>query len=378
LKNETLELAKALIARRSVTPADAGCQQLIIDRLAPLGFKPEVLVCGDVTNLWIRHGSAAPLVVLAGHTDVVPTGPIEKWHSDPFVPTIREGKLYGRGAADMKTSIAAFVTAAERFVAAHPGHPGSVALLITSDEEGPSVDGTVRVVEELKRRNEGIDYCIVGEPSSVRVFGDTIKNGRRGSLTGRLTVQGVQGHVAYPERVKNPVHLAAPALAELAGAEWDKGNAYFPPTTFQISNIHAGTGAQNIVPGSLQVDFNLRFSTESTPETLKGRVQEILGRHGLEFDIAWTLGGKPFLTERGKLVETLTRVVRQVSGVTPDINCTGGTSDGRFISDICPQVAEFGPVNRSIHKVNEAVALAEIEPLTEIYRQALVELTGAR
>ena len=378
MKNETLELAKALIARRSVTPADAGCQQLIIDRLAPLGFKPEVLVCGDVTNLWIRHGTAKPLVVLAGHTDVVPTGPIEKWHSDPFVPTIREGKLYGRGAADMKTSIAAFVTAAERFVAAHPGHPGSVALLITSDEEGPSVDGTVRVVEELKRRNEGIDYCIVGEPSSVRVFGDTIKNGRRGSLTGRLTVQGVQGHVAYPERVKNPVHLAAPALAELASAEWDKGNAYFPPTTFQISNIHAGTGAQNIVPGSLQVDFNLRFSTASTPETLKARVKEILERHGLEFDIAWTLGGKPFLTERGRLVETLTRVVRQVSGVTPDINCTGGTSDGRFIFDICPQVAEFGPVNRSIHKVNEAVALAEIEPLAEVYRLALEALLVSR
>ena len=378
MKNETLELAKALIARKSVTPADAGCQQLIIERLAPLGFKPEVFACGDVTNLWIRHGTAKPLVVLAGHTDVVPSGPIEKWHSDPFVPTIREGKLYGRGAADMKTSIAAFVTAAERFVAAHPGHPGSVALLITSDEEGPSVDGTVRVVEELKRRNETIDYCIVGEPSSAQVFGDTIKNGRRGTLTGRLAVEGIQGHVAYPHRAKNPVHLVAPAIAELVATEWDKGNAYFPPTTFQISNIHAGTGAQNIIPGQALVDFNFRFSTESTPGGLQARVRGILERHGLDFALDWTLGGKPFLTERGKLVETLATVVKQVSGVTPDINCTGGTSDGRFIFDICPQVAEFGPVNRSIHKVNEAVALEEIEPLAEVYRLALEGLLVSR
>jgi succinyl-diaminopimelate desuccinylase len=378
LKNETLELAKALIARKSVTPADEGCQQLLIDRLLPLGFTPEVMVHGEVTNLWIRHGTGKPLVVLAGHTDVVPSGPLEKWHSDPFVPTIREGKLYGRGAADMKTSIAAFAVAAERFVAAHPAHPGSVALLVTSDEEGPSVDGTVRVVDELKRRGESIDYCIVGEPSSSKVFGDTIKNGRRGSLTGRLTVQGVQGHVAYPERAKNPVHLAAPALAELAQARWDEGNAYFPPTTFQVSNIHAGTGAQNIVPGALQVDFNFRFSTESTPGSLQARVKEILDRHGLDWNVAWTLGGKPFLTERGHLVETLARVVKQVSGVTPEVNCTGGTSDGRFIFDICPQVAEFGPVNRSIHKVNEAVALEEIEPLAEVYRLALEGLLVSR
>ena len=320
MKNETLELAKALIRRKSVTPADAGCQQLIIERLAPLGFKPEVFACGEVTNLWIRHCTAKPLVVLAGHTDVVPSGPVEKWHSDPFEPTIREGKLYGRGAADMKTSIAAFVTAAERFVAAHPGHPGSVALLITSDEEGPSIDGTVRVVEALKRRNETIDYCIVGEPSSAQVFGDTIKNGRRGTLTGRMSVEGIQGHVAYPHRAKNPVHLAAPAIAELAAAEWDQGNAHFPPTTFQVSNIHAGTGAQNIIPGQVRVDFNFRFSTESTPEGLRARVHEILDRHGLDYTIDWTLGGKPFLTERGKLVETLAAVVKQVSGVTPDIN----------------------------------------------------------
>jgi len=378
LTNETLELAKALIRRRSITPADEGCQQLIIDRLAPLGFVAEVLVCGEVTNLLIRHGTARPLVVLAGHTDVVPPGPLDKWLSDPFEPTERDGNLYGRGAADMKASIAAFVTAAERFVRDFPAHPGSIALLVTSDEEGPAVDGTVRVVDELKRRGESIDYCIVGEPSSSERFGDTIRNGRRGSLTARLLVHGVQGHVAYPERVKNPVHLAAPALAEMAATEWDAGNEYFPPTSWQVSNIRAGTGAQNIVPGQLQVDFNFRHSTESTPEALKARVKEILDRHGLEYTIDWTIGGRPFLTRRGRLVETLTRVVREVSGATPEVNCAGGTSDGRFIIDICPEVAEFGPVNRSIHKVNEAVAVAEIEPLAEVYRRALVELTGAR
>ena len=374
MKNETLELAKALIRRKSITPADAGCQQLIVDRLVPLGFKAEVFQCGEVTNLWIRHGAARPLVVLAGHTDVVPPGPREKWHSDPFEPTIRDGQLFGRGAADMKTSIAAFVTAAERFVAAHPSHPGSIGLLITSDEEGPSVDGTVRVVEAFKARGETMDYCIVGEPSSTERFGDTIRNGRRGTLTGRLVVNGVQGHVAYPHRVKNPVHLAAPAIAELARAEWDRGNEYFPPTSFQVSNVHAGTGAQNITPGSMQVDFNFRFSTESTPESLQARVKEILGRHGLEYDLAWTLGGKPFLTQRGKLVATLVNAIRKVTGVTPEVNCQGGTSDGRFIIDVCSEVAEFGPVNRSIHKVNEAVALDEIEPLADVYRTAIEDL----
>ena len=377
MKNETLELAQALIRRRSVTPADEGCQQLIVDRLAPLGFRPEVMAHGEVTNLWIRHGDAKPLVVLAGHTDVVPPGPLAQWSSDPFEPTIRDGQLFGRGAADMKTSIAAFVVAAERFVREWPRHRGSLALLVTSDEEGPSVDGTVRVVEELKRRGEAIDYCIVGEPSSAEVFGDTIKNGRRGSLTGRLQVRGVQGHVAYPQRAKNPVHLAAPALAELAATVWDRGNEYFPPTTWQVSNLHAGTGAQNIIPGSLQVDFNFRYSTESTPESLQARVQRILERHGLEYAIDWTLGGRPFLTRRGRLVETLATAVKQVSGVTPEVNCTGGTSDGRFIFDICPEVAEFGPVNRSIHKVDEAVALAEIEPLAEIYRLTIEKLLGA-
>ena len=349
-----------------------------MERLAPLGFRPEVVACGEVTNLFIRHGDAKPLVVLAGHTDVVPPGPIEKWHSDPFEPTIREGKLYGRGAADMKASIAAFVVAAERFVRAHPRHPGSLALLITSDEEGPSVDGTVRVVEALKQRGETIDYCIVGEPSSAQAFGDTIKNGRRGSLTARLVVQGVQGHVAYPHRAKNPVHLAAPALAEMAATTWDAGNEYFPPTTWQVSNIHAGTGAQNIIPGHLQVDFNFRFSTESTPATLEARVRGILDRHGLDYTLQWTLGGNPFLTPRGRLVDTMSRVVREVTGVAPEVNCTGGTSDGRFIIDICPEVVEFGPVNRSIHKVNEAVAVDEIEPLAEVYRRAVEELLVAR
>lgn len=378
MKNETLELAQALIARKSITPEDSGCQQMIIERLEPLGFKAEVFRCNDVVNLWIRHGSTRPVVALAGHTDVVPPGPLEKWHSDPFVPTIRDGNLYGRGAADMKTSIAAFVTAAERFVAAHPSHPGSIALLVTSDEEGPSVDGTVRVVEAFKARGEAIDFCIVGEPSSVERFGDTIKNGRRGSLTGRLTVNGIQGHVAYPHRVKNPVHLAAPAIAEMAKAEWDKGNEFFPPTTFQVSNIHAGTGAQNITPGHVTIDFNFRFSTESTPESLQARVREVLDRHGLEYDVQWVVGGKPFLTKRGKLVDTLTAAIRKVSGVTPEINCTGGTSDGRFIIDICPEVAEFGPVNRSIHKVNEAVAVDEIEPLAEVYRVAIEGLLLGR
>ena len=374
MTNETLELAKAFIARRSVTPADEGCQQIIVGRLAPLGFRPEVMVFGDVTNLWIRHGEGRPVVVLAGHTDVVPTGPLDQWKSDPFVPDVREGRLYGRGAADMKTSVAAFVTAVEGLVRANPGHRGTVALLITSDEEGPSVDGTVRVVEALRRRGEKLDYCIVGEPSSAERFGDTIKNGRRGSLTGRLWVKGVQGHVAYPHLGRNPVHLAAPALAELAAAEWDRGNEYFPPTTWQVSNVHAGTGAQNVIPGLLQVDFNFRFSTESTPESLQRRVGEILDRHGLDYSIDWTLGGKPFLTPRGRLVDTLRAVVKEVTGVSPEVSCTGGTSDGRFIFDICPEVAEFGPVNRSIHKVNEAVALEEIEPLARIYRETIERL----
>jgi succinyl-diaminopimelate desuccinylase len=378
MKSETLEFAKALIARPSVTPADEGCQQLVIDRLAPLGFKPETFACGAVTNLWIRRGTTRPLLVLAGHTDVVPPGPRDRWASDPFAPTIRDGNLYGRGAADMKTSVAAFVVACERFVAAHADHPGSIALLLTSDEEGPAVDGTVRVVEALKTRGERIDYCIVGEPTSAEKFGDTIKNGRRGSLSGRLTVNGVQGHVAYPHLAKNPVHELAPALAELVAIAWDSGNENFPPTTFQVSNLNAGTGALNVIPGQAKADFNFRFSTASTPEGLKARVHAALDRHRLDYAIEWVLGGKPFLTPRGRLVDALTRVVRQVAGITPQVSTTGGTSDGRFIADICPEVVEFGPVNRSIHKVNEAVSLAEIEPLAEVYRLACEELLLAR
>ena len=378
MKNETLELAKALLARPSVSPEDGGCQQLIVDRLVPLGFRAETIASGGVTNLWIRRGTARPLVALAGHTDVVPPGPLEMWHTDPFVPTIKEGRLHARGAADMKTSIAAFVVACERIVAAHPGHPGSLALLVTSDEEGPAVDGTVRVVEALKARGETIDYCIVGEPTSVERFGDTIKNGRRGSLSGRLAVKGIQCHLAYPHRGRNPILQFAPALAELAATKWDEGNAHFPPTAWQVSNIHGGTGATNIIPGEVVVDFNFRFSTESTAERLKARVHEVLDRHGLEYSLDWVLGGKPFLTARGRLVETLSRVVEKVSGVKPEISTTGGTSDGRFIIDICPEVVEFGPVNRSIHKVNEAVSLAEIEPLADVYRLACEELLGVK
>ena len=378
MKNETLELAKALLARPSVSPEDGGCQQLIIDRLVPLGFRAETIAGGGVTNLWIRRGTARPLVALAGHTDVVPPGPLEMWHTDPFVPTIREGQLHARGAADMKTSIAAFVVACERIVAAHPGHPGSLALLVTSDEEGPAVDGTVRVVEALKARGETIDYCIVGEPTSVERFGDTIKNGRRGSLSGRLSVKGIQCHLAYPHRGRNPILQFAPALAELAATRWDEGNAHFPPTAWQVSNVHGGTGATNIIPGEVVVDFNFRFSTESTAEGLKARVHEVLDRHGLEYSLDWVLGGKPFLTARGRLVETLSRVVEKVSGVKPEISTTGGTSDGRFIIDVCPEVVEFGPVNRSIHKVNEAVSLAEIEPLADVYRLACEELLGVK
>jgi succinyl-diaminopimelate desuccinylase len=378
MKNETLELAKALLARPSVSPEDGGCQQLIIDRLAPLGFRAETIASGGVTNLWIRRGTQRPVVALAGHTDVVPPGPLEMWHTDPFVPTVKDGHLHARGAADMKTSIAAFVVACERLVAAHPGHPGSLALLVTSDEEGPAVDGTVRVVEALKARGEAIDYCIVGEPTSVERFGDTIKNGRRGSLSGRLSVKGIQCHIAYPHRGRNPILQFAPALAELAATRWDEGNGHFPPTSWQVSNIHGGTGATNIIPGEVVVDFNFRFSTESTAEGLEARVREVLDRHGLEYSLDWVLGGKPFLTPRGRLVDTLSRVVEKVSGVKPEISTTGGTSDGRFIIDVCPEVVEFGPVNRSIHKVNEAVSLAEIEPLADVYRLACEELLGVK
>jgi len=366
-----LALARELIARRSVTPEDAGCQPLLAGRLRRVGFRCEPMRFGAVDNLWARRGTGRPLVCFAGHTDVVPTGPLEEWHSDPFVPTIRDGKLFGRGAADMKSSIAAFVVAVEAFVAERPAHGGSIALLLTSDEEGPAVDGTLRVVETLKERNELIDYCIVGEPTSVDWLGDMLKNGRRGSLSGKLTVRGVQGHVAYPSLVKNPVHLLAPALAELVRAEWDKGNDSFPPTSFQVSNIHAGTGAANVVPGSVVVDFNFRFSTESTDASLRGRVEQILKKHRLDYSIDWVLGARPFLSRRGALARTVVDVAKRHTGHNAELSTTGGTSDARFIIDICPEVIELGPVNASIHKLNEHIALEELETLPRIYLDVL-------
>jgi succinyl-diaminopimelate desuccinylase len=373
----TLGLARELISRRSITPKDEGCQTLLGERLARLGFRVEPVRRGEVTNLWARRGSASPLLCFVGHTDVVPTGPLDQWHSDPFVPTEREGKLFGRGAADMKTSIAAFVTAVENFLARHASHRGSIALLITSDEEGPAVDGTVKVVELLKSRGERIDYCLVGEPTCVSKLGDTIKNGRRGSLSGALRVKGVQGHVAYPHLVKNPVHLAAAALAELAKTEWDQGNESFPPTTFQISNIHAGTGADNVTPGEVEIKFNFRFATASTADGLKQRVHAVLDRHKLEYQLDWTLGAAPYLTPRGQLVDALSAAITDVTGSAPDVSTTGGTSDGRFIADICKEVVEFGPVNASIHKLNEHIDLAAIEQLREIYQRLLARLLAS-
>ena len=368
---EALSLAKELIARRSVTPEDGGCQELIARRLERSGFRCEPMKFGDVDNLWARRGSGPPLVCFAGHTDVVPTGPLSEWHSDPFVPTIRDGKLFGRGAADMKSSIAAFVVAAEAFIRERPQHGGSIAFLLTSDEEGPALDGTVRVVEVLKARGETLDYCIVGEPTSVDLLGDTLKNGRRGSLSGKLVVKGVQGHVAYPHLVKNPVHLAAPALAELAKTVWDKGNDAFPPTSFQISNIHAGTGAGNVVPGSVEVDFNFRFSTESSDASLRQKVESMMAKHGLDFSISWTLGAKPFLSRSGRLAQVVLDAGKRHTGHQGELSTTGGTSDARFIIDICPEVIELGPVNTSIHKLNEHIALSELETLPKIYLETL-------
>jgi len=366
-----LALAQELIERRSVTPQDGGCQALIARRLERAGFRCESMPFGEVTNLWARRGSDRPLVCFAGHTDVVPTGPLSEWHSDPFVPTIRDGKLFGRGAADMKSSIAAFVVAAERFIAERPEHRGSIAFLLTSDEEGPSVDGTARVVERLKQRGETIDYCIVGEPSSVDVLGDTLKIGRRGSLSGKLLVRGIQGHVAYPQLVKNPIHLLAPALAELVRTQWDQGNESFPPTSFQVSNVHAGTGAGNVVPGAVELDFNFRFSTESSDASLRDRVESILRKHALDFSIQWTLGAKPFLSRRGRLADIVLQVAKRRTGHSGELSTTGGTSDARFIIDICPEVIELGPVNTSIHKLNEHIALQELEALPLIYLDTL-------
>ncbi|MBP7665433.1 MAG: succinyl-diaminopimelate desuccinylase [Burkholderiaceae bacterium] len=376
----TLRLLEQLIARRSVTPDDAGCQALVTERLAPLGFACETLLCGPdsfrVTNLWAVHRGSrpGPTVVLAGHTDVVPTGPLAAWTSDPFVPSHRDGLLYGRGAADMKTSIAAMTVAAEEFVRAHPQHAGSLALLFTSDEEGPSTDGTVRVVQALQARGERLDCCIVGEPTSVDRLGDMVKNGRRGSLSARLTVRGVQGHVAYPQLARNPIHQLAPALAALAATTWDDGNDHFPPTTWQVSNIHAGTGALNVIPGTVEVDFNFRFSTESTPDSLKARVDAVLQQHGLEYTLAWTLGGSPFLTRPGSLSQALSDAIEAECGIRPVLSTTGGTSDGRYIAPICEQVVEFGPINATIHKVDECVRVADITPLKNIYLRTLERL----
>jgi succinyl-diaminopimelate desuccinylase len=370
----TLALARELIAMRSLTPADAGCQTLLIDRLTPLGFHCETIHCNGVTNLWARRGSARPLVCFAGHTDVVPTGPLAAWESDPFEPAVRDGYLYGRGAADMKGSLAAFVTAIDDFLTARPDAPGSIALLVTSDEEGPSVDGTVRIVERLQAAGEMLDYCIVGEPSSVEHLGDMIKNGRRGTLSGTLTVKGIQGHIAYPHLAKNPIHLAAPVIAELAQMTWDAGNEYFPPTTWQCSNIHAGTGAANVIPGTLDVLFNFRYSTQSTRESLQERFAAVLDRHGLDYDLVWTGWGKPFLTPRSKLVDVANAAIHAVTGRTPELSCTGGTSDGRFIADICREVVELGPVNATIHKLNERVLAVDLELLAAIYRGMLERL----
>lgn len=367
----TLELTQQLIARRSVTPDDGGCQELIAARLAPLDFRAETVARNGTTNLWLRRGSRRPTVVFAGHTDVVPPGPREQWSSDPFVPTIRDGVLYGRGASDMKSSIAAFVVAAEEFVGAAPAHAGSIALLLTSDEEGPATDGTVAVVERLVARDEAIDFCIVGEPTSVDRLGDTIKNGRRGSLSGRLVVRGVQGHVAYPQLARNPVHEAAPALAELAATVWDEGNEHFPPTTFQVSNLRAGTGALNVIPGACEIDFNLRFAPVSSAESLMARIEAVLRRHRLDYEIVWTVGAQPFLTRPGPLSEALTTAIERTTGRRPQLSTTGGTSDGRFIATVCPQVIEFGPPNATIHKIDECIRIADLEPLKDAYRRTL-------
>ena len=372
----TLELAHDLIARPSVTPDDRGCQQLIGERLAALGFKLEFMNFGDVTNLWARRGTEGPVLAFAGHTDVVPTGPESAWNSHPFQPEIRDGMLYGRGAADMKGSIAAMVTACERFLENHPHHRGSLAFLITSDEEGIATEGTVKVIETLEARNEKIQWCLVGEPSSVKQAGDVVKNGRRGSLSGTLTVRGVQGHVAYPHLADNPVHRALPALAELAATEWDKGNAFFPPTTFQISNIHAGTGATNVIPGTLEVLFNFRYSTENSETSLKQRVHALLDKHDLDYQLDWFHSGAPFLTPAGELVDAVRVAVREVTGLETELSTSGGTSDGRFIAPTGAQVVELGPVNATIHKVNECVAVEELERLTRMYESVMKHLLG--
>jgi succinyl-diaminopimelate desuccinylase len=376
--SNTLNLAIDLLTRRSNTPEDAGCQELMISRLEPLGFNIERMRFGNVDNLYARRGTTGPLLVFAGHTDVVPTGPLEKWHTPPFEPTIKDGMLYARGAADMKTSLAAFITSIEEFIAENPNHTGSIGLLITSDEEGVAVDGTVKVVEVLKARGEYIDYCIVGEPTSNKVVGDMIKNGRRGSLSGKLVVKGVQGHIAYPHLVKNPIHMVAPAIKDMVETVWDTGNEYFPPTSWQISNMNGGTGATNVVPGEVEILFNFRYcalldNAGSTEASLKQRVYAILDNHKLDYDLEWE-HSPSYITPRGNLVEAITEAIQQAYGVTPELSTTGGTSDGRFIADICKQVIEFGPLNATIHKLNECVGVADIEPLKETYKLTLQTL----
>jgi len=381
--SRTLQLTEQLISRPSVTPEDAGCLDIITARLSPIGFECERIDSGPdtfrVSNLWAVKRSAqtgAKTLVFAGHTDVVPTGPIDQWASDPFTPTHRDGKLFGRGASDMKASLAAMVVACEEFAAAQADAHINIAFLLTSDEEGPALDGTVKVCEALKARGEKLDWCIVGEPTSVERTGDMIKNGRRGTMSGKLTVKGVQGHIAYPQLAKNPIHLLAPALADLVAIEWDKGNDFFPPTSWQVSNIHAGTGASNVIPGECVVDFNFRFCTESTPDQLQQRLTAVLQKHHLDFDLKWTIGGMPFLTTPGDLVGAVQRAIHDETGIDTELSTTGGTSDGRFIAQVCPQVIELGPPNATIHKINEFVAVADLDPLKNIYRRVLEQLHG--
>lgn len=373
-QSETLELTCDLISRQSVTPEDAGCQQMMAERLEALGFNVESMPFEEVTNFWARRGTEGPVLCFAGHTDVVPTGPVEKWQTPPFEPTLKDGMLYGRGAADMKGSIAAFMTALDRFVKAHPDHKGSIALLITSDEEGPYINGTTRVIDTLEARNEKITWAIVGEPSSTALVGDVIKNGRRGSLGATMRVKGVQGHVAYPHLVRNPIHELAPALAELAATEWDQGNDFFPPTSFQVSNINAGTGATNVVPGEVEVLFNFRFSTEVTDTELRSRVEAILAKHNVEYEIKWNLSGQPFLTAEGDLVDAARAAIQEVTGRETELSTSGGTSDGRFIAPTGAQVVELGPVNATIHKIDECVKAEDLDTLSTIYEQMLIKL----
>ena len=377
MSDPTFELARQIMSCHSVTPEDGGCMDILLERMKPLGFSIEFINRNGVTNLWARRGTSAPLFVFAGHTDVVPTGPLEKWTSPPFAPEVRDGMLFGRGAADMKSSIAAAVTAVETFIAANPNHPGSLAFLLTSDEEGDATDGTVIVVEDLKARGEMLDFCIIGEPTSVDTLGDMIKNGRRGSLSGNLTVKGIQCHIAYPEKGRNPIHEAAPALAELAATAWDQGNEYYQPTTWQISNIHGGTGATNVIPGQLEIKFNFRFSTASTPESLQQRLLSILDKHSLDYDIKWTLSARPFLTGRGPLADAATTAIRDICGIDTELSTTGGTSDGRFIAEICKQMLEIGPVNATSHKIDECIAVDALPTLSAIYRRILEQLMTA-